>query len=60
MLKLRKETLQQKKGRERVSSERRPVMENEMDVLNALVMKDKSSISSSLKTWMKEILFFQG
>jgi len=58
MLKLRKETLQQKKGRGRVSTERRPVMEKEMDVLNALVMKDKSSISSSLKNLDEGNLIF--
>ena len=38
-----------KMNRGRVPSEQRPIMEKEMDVLNALVMKDKSSISSSLK-----------
>ena len=47
MIKLRMETLQQKKknGRERASSERRLMMEKEMDVLNALVTKDESSNS---------------
>ena len=58
MIKLRKETLQQKKGRGKVSSERRPVMEKEMDVLNALVMKDKSSLSSSLKNLDEGNLIF--
>ena len=60
MIKLRKETLQQKKGRGKVSSERRPVMEKEMDVLNALVMKDKSSLSWSLKNLDEGNLIFQG
>lgn len=58
MIKLRKETLQQKKGRGKVSSERRPVMEKEMDVLNTLVMKDKSSLSSSLKNLDEGNLIF--
>lgn len=49
MIKLKKETLQQKKGRRRVSSKRRLVMEIEMDMLISLVMKDKFSISPSLK-----------
>ena len=56
MVKLRKETA--KKGRGKVSSERRPVMEKEMDVLNALVMKDKSSLSSSLKNLDEGNLIF--
>ena len=45
MITLRKETLHQKKGRGKVSSERRPMMEKELDLLNNLVTKDKSSIS---------------
>ena len=49
---------QQKRGRGKVSSERRPVMEKEMDVLNALVMKDKSSLSSSLKNLDEGNLIF--
>ena len=49
MTKLRKETLQQKKGRGKVSKERRPVMEKELQVLDKLTMKDKSGISQSLK-----------
>ena len=38
-------TAKKKNGRERASSERRRLMEKEMDVLNALVTEDKSSIS---------------
>ena len=49
MIKLRKETLQQKKGRGKVSSEQRPVVEKELELLTMLVMKDKSDISQSLK-----------
>ena len=49
MVKLRKETLQQKKGRGKVSSKRRPVVEKELELLTMLVMKDKSDISQSLK-----------
>ena len=33
--------LQQKKGRGKVSSERRPVVEKELELLTLLVMKDK-------------------
>ena len=49
MVKLRKETLQQKKGCGKVSSKRRPVVEKELELLAMLVMKDKSDISQSLK-----------
>ena len=48
ILKLRRETLQQKKGRGKVSSERRGTMQLELDVLNELTMQDKSSLSLSL------------
>ena len=58
MIKLRKETLHQKKGRGKVSSERRPVMEKELDLLNNLVMKDKSSVSQSLKNLDEGNLIF--
>jgi len=49
MMKLRRETLQQKRGRGKVSSERRPLMEKELDLLSTLLMTDKSSILQSLK-----------
>ena len=58
MIKLRKETLQQKKGRGKVSTERRPIMEKELELLNTLVMKDKSSISASLKNLDEGNLIF--
>ena len=58
MIKLRKETLQQKKGRGKVSTERRLIMEKELDLLNTLVMKDKSSISVSLKNLDEGNLIF--
>ena len=49
MIKLRKETLASKKNRVRLSSKRKPVMERELEILENLVMKDKSGSSSSLK-----------
>ena len=49
MIKLRKETLAGKKGRGDLSKQRKPVMEQELEILQQLVMKDKSAISSSLK-----------
>ena len=49
MIKLRKETLAGKKGRGDLSTQRKPVMEQELEILQQLVMKDKSDISSSLK-----------
>jgi len=42
MMKLRRETLQQKRGRGKVSSERRPLMKKELDLLSTLLMTDKS------------------
>ena len=49
MIKLRRETLQQKKGRGKVSHGKRGNMEPELDLLQDLTMKDKSSISVSLQ-----------
>ena len=49
MIKLRKETLAGKKGRGDLSKQRKPVMEQELQILKHLVRKDKSDISSSLK-----------
>ena len=57
MIKLQNETLQQKKGCGKVSTERRPIMEKELELLNPLVMKDKSSISASLKNLEEGNLF---
>jgi len=68
MIELRKETLQQKKGRGKVSPERRPVVEKELELLTLLVVKDKSDISQSLKNldegnlvfpWMELLPFLQ-
>ena len=58
MIKFRKDTLQQKRGRGKVSTERRPVMEKELDLLNTLIMTDKSSISQSLKNLDEGNLLF--
>ena len=48
MMKLLRETLQQKKGRGKVSSELRGIMELELDLLPDLTLKDKSSPQHSL------------
>ena len=49
MIKLRKETLAGKKKRVKISSKRKPIMVKELQILEGLVMKDKSGISQSLK-----------
>ena len=49
MTKLRRETLQQKKGRGKVSRERKVIMELELNLLQDLTMEDKSSLSLSLQ-----------
>ena len=48
MIKLQRETLQQKKGRGRILRERKGIMELELDFLQDLTMEDISSISPSL------------
>ncbi|CAH3028849.1 unnamed protein product [Porites evermanni] len=58
MIRLRKETLQQKKGRGKVSTGRCLIMEKELELLNTLVMKDKFSISASLKNLHEGNLIF--
>ena len=50
MIKLREETLAGKKGRKKLSGERKPVMTKELQILRELLMKDKSNIPESLKT----------
>ncbi|PFX22968.1 hypothetical protein AWC38_SpisGene12497 [Stylophora pistillata] len=45
MIKLRKETLAGKKGRGDLSEKRKPVMEQELEILLQLVMNDKSDIT---------------
>ena len=49
MIKLWRETLAGKKGRGDLSKQRKPVMEKELEILQELIMKDKSTIFSSLK-----------
>jgi len=49
MIKLRRETLQQKKGRGKVSRERKGIMELKLDLLQVRTMEDKSSLSLSLQ-----------
>ena len=49
MIKLRKKTLGGKKGRGYLSKQRKPVMEQELEIFQQLVMKDKLDISLSLK-----------
>ena len=58
MIRLRKETLQQKKGRGKVYTERCLIVEKELELLNILVMKDKPSISASLKNLDEGNLIF--
>ena len=50
MLKLRRESLAGKKKRIKPSSEKRPIMTKELEILEGLVMKDKSGISQSSKS----------
>ena len=49
MMKLRKETLEQKKGRGKVSRERKEIMQLELALLQDLTMKDKSILSQSMQ-----------
>ena len=58
MIKLRKETLAGKKGRGELSSQRKPIMEKELTILQELLMKDKSDITSSLKNLDEGNLIF--
>lgn len=58
MIKLMKETLAEKKGREELSSERREIMVGQLKLLEGMVMSDKSSISSGLKNLDEEKLTF--
>ena len=48
MIKLQRETLQQKKGHGRILRERKGIMELELDFLQDLTMEDISSLSPSL------------
>ena len=50
MIRLRKETLEQKKGCGKVSTERCLIMEKELELLNTLVMKDEV-VDGVLKLW---------
>ena len=58
MMKLRRETLQEKKGRGKVSHERKGIMELELDLLQDLTMEDKSSMSLSLQNLDEGSLVF--
>ena len=58
MMKLLRETRQQKKGRGKVSSELRGIMELELDLLPDLTLKDKSSPQHSLMNLDEENLIF--
>lgn len=58
MIKLRKETLAGKKGRSKLSSQRKLIMEKELTLLQELLMKDKSDIPSSLKNLDEGNLIF--
>ena len=56
--KLRRETLQEKKGRGKVPSERKGIMELKLDLLRDLTMEDKSSLSISLQNLDEGSLIF--
>ena len=58
MIKVRKETLSGKKGRGDLPKQRQPVMEKELEILQELVTKDKSTISSILKNLDEGNLLF--
>lgn len=58
MIKLRKETLAGKKGRSKLSSQRKLIMEKELTLLQELLMKDKSDFPSSLKNLDEGNLIF--
>lgn len=58
MTKLRRETLQEKKGCGKVPSERKGIMELELDLLRDLKMEDKSSLSISLQNLDEGSLVF--
>jgi len=60
MIKLRRETLQQKKGRGKVSRERKGIMELKLDLLQVRTMEDKSSLSLSPQNVDEgNLVFFQ-
>ena len=58
MIKLRKETLVGKKERGKLSSQRKPITEKKLTILQELLMKDKSDIPSSLKNLDEGNLIF--
>ena len=58
MIKLRKETLQQQKGREKILSERRLIMKIELELVEELTMKDKYKIPHSLRNLDEGNLIF--
>ena len=58
MIKLRQQTLAAKKKQIKLSSQRRPVMEKDLQILEGLVIKGKSAISQSLKHLDKGNLTF--
>ena len=58
MIKLREETLAGKKGRGELSDKRKPIMEQELQILHELLIKDKTNIPASLKTLDEGNLMF--
>ena len=58
MIKLREETLAGKKGRGELSYKRKPIMEQELQILHELLIKDKTNIPASLKSLDEGNLMF--
>ena len=49
MIRLRRETLSQKKGRGAITDERRQHFEQELEILQGCVMRDKTNIPQCLR-----------
>ena len=49
MIKLREETLAGKKGRGELSDKRKPIMEQELQILHELLIKDKTNIPREIE-----------
>jgi len=58
MITLREDTLAGKKGRGELSDKRKPIMEQEFEILRELLIKDKTNIPASLKTLDEGNLMF--
>jgi len=58
MITLREDTLAGKKGLGELSDKRKPIMEQELEILRELLIKDKTNIPASLKTLDEGNLMF--